>query len=115
MDPLLSDWPCLSDQLDKFAVRNSCRGPAVHSLDARLGLQVGRIFGRDARLEIDAFNLIESQDGVIDSALLLVDPAGSITSSGGTVTIPVLLNPNFGHVLYPSSRGRMLRVGFTIG
>jgi hypothetical protein len=71
--------------------------------------------GRDASLMIDGLNLIEPEDGVIDDALLLVDPSGSITSTGGVVTIPLTANPEFGSVLYPSSRGRMLRVGLRIG
>jgi hypothetical protein len=115
VDPLLSDWPCLDGQVGGFAARNSCRGPAVHSLDLRLQVRVGRLGGKDASLVLDAFNLVESEDGVIDDALLLVDPTGSISSSGGTVTVPLMVNPDFGSVLYKTSRGRMLRVGFRIG
>jgi hypothetical protein len=117
VDPLLSDWPCLADLVGGFATRNSCRGPSVHSIDVRLSLRVGRIGNREAHLVLDGFNLIESTDGVIDGALLLVDPAGSLTTSpdGSTVTIPFMLNSDFGSVLYPTSRGRMLRVGFRIG
>jgi len=117
VDPLLSDWSCLQDQAGGFAVRNSCRGPSAHSVDVRLSVRVGRLAGRDASLVLDGFNLIESSDGVIDDALLLVDPAGSITTSSGgaTVTVPFVVNPDFGRVLYPTSRGRMLRIGFRIG
>jgi hypothetical protein len=65
---------------------------------------------------LDGFNLIESSAGVIDNALLLVDPTGSITTSpdGATVTIPTTVNDGFGKVVYPSSRGRMLRIGVRI-
>jgi hypothetical protein len=115
VDPLLADWSCLDGQVGGFAVRNSCRGPAAHSLDVRLQVRVGRLGGKDASLVLDAFNLVESKDGVIDDALVLVDPAGSITSAGGTVTIPLTVNPDFGSVLYKASRGRMLRVGVRIG
>ncbi len=116
VDPLLSDWPCLSDQVGGFARRNSCRTPATHELDVRLRLDVGRLMGRDASLVLDAFNLIEPKSGVVDGALLLVDPAGTLTTApDGTVTVPVTINPNFGHILYPSTRGRMIRVGFRIG
>lgn len=117
VDPLLGDWPCLGDQVGGFAVRNSCRGPSVHSLDVRLRVSVGRIGGREASLVIDGFNLVESEDGVVDDALLLVDPAASLTTSSGgsVVTIPFTVNPDFGGILYPASRGRMVRVGFRIG
>jgi hypothetical protein len=66
---------------------------------------------------IDGFNLIENGDGVVDDALLLVDPDASIVTSpdGTVVTIPFTVNPDFGRILYPTSRGRMIRVGFRIG
>jgi hypothetical protein len=114
---LLSDWPCLEDQVGGFAARNSCRGPAVHSLDVRVRLNVGHVAGREASLVIDGFNLIENGDGVVDDALLLVDPDASIVTSpdGTVVTIPFTVNPDFGRILYPTSRGRMIRVGFRIG
>jgi hypothetical protein len=116
VDPLLADWSCLESQLGAFAVRNGCRGPAAHSLDVRVQLRVGRIGGREASLVLDGFNVIESGEGVVDDALLLVDPSGSITSApDGTVTIPFVVNPDFGRVLYQTGRGRMLRVGFRIG
>ena len=117
VDPLTGDWSCLADQVGAFATRNSCRRPSVHTLNARLQLTFARFGGRAASLTLDAFNLLESQDGVVDDALLLVDPAGSITTSpdGSTVTIPTQVNPDFGNVVYPSTRGRMLRIGVRIG
>jgi hypothetical protein len=115
VSPLLDASPCLSDQIDAFAVRNSCRAPAVHSLDVRLRFRVGQFMGREASLVLDGFGLIESRDGVVDDALLLVDPSGTLTSASGTVAVPVIANPDFGKVRHPSSRGRMLRIGFRIG
>ena len=112
---LAEEWSCLGDQAGGFAVRNSCRGPEQHSVDARVEVSLGRLGGRTARLTLDGFNLVEGSGGVIDDALLLVDPSGAITTDGSTVTIPVEVNPSFGQVLYPSSRGRMLRVGVRIG
>jgi hypothetical protein len=111
---LVDDWPCLSDNADAFAQRNSCRGPSRHTVDARVSFTLGRLQGRPVSVFVEGFNLVESDDGIIDDALLLVDPAGSITTSGGTVTVPVVANPDFGQILYPSSPGRMLRVGVTI-
>lgn len=117
VDPLLSDWACLKDQVGGFAVRNSCRAPAGQSVDVRLRLGLGRIGGHEASLVVDGFNLIESKDGLVDDALVLVDPAGSIATSadGSTVTVPVSVNPDFGRVLYPSSRGRIVRIGLRLG
>jgi hypothetical protein len=66
-------------------------------------------------LVLDGLNLIEAEEGVVDDALLLVDPSGTISSAGGVVTIPLTTNPDFGSLLYSSSRGRMLRVGLRIG
>ncbi|HET9947391.1 MAG TPA: carboxypeptidase-like regulatory domain-containing protein [Longimicrobiales bacterium] len=115
--PLLDEWPCLEGRLGDFAERNSCRGPAEHALDARVELRVGTLFGREAALVVEGLDLIESRGGILDTALLLVDPAGTLTTSpdGSAVTVPVTVNPDFGRVLYPASRGRQLRVGFRIG
>jgi len=113
---LADDWSCLADQAGGFAERNSCRGPSVHDLSLRLRFGFATFGGRTATLVLDGFNLIESSAGVIDNALLLVDPTGSITTSpdGATVTIPTTVNDGFGKVVYPSSRGRMLRIGVRI-
>jgi hypothetical protein len=106
---------CVSDQLGEFAARNSCRGPSAHALDLRLSFRLSQLMGRDVSLVVDGLDLIEAEEGVIDDALLLVDPSGTITSAGGVVTIPLLANPDFGSLMYSSSRGRMLRVGLRIG
>ena len=107
----INSWRC------SHATRNSCRGPEVHAVNARLHFAVGQIAGHPASLTLDGFNLLESSDGIIDDALLLVDPTASITTSpdGSTVTIPTIVNEGFGNVLYPSTRGRMLRIGVRIG
>jgi len=114
---LLTDWPCLNDQLDGFAERNSCRGPSRTGLDVRVRARLAQLGPRRLELEVDAYGLIESKEGLRDTALLLVNPSGAITSSpdGGTVTVPVTVNPNFGRVIVPTGRGRMLRVGLRIG
>jgi hypothetical protein len=115
VDPLLADWGCLSESVGGFAVRNSCRGPSVHSVDVRIRFRLGSVLGRDASLVLDGFDLIESNDGVIDDALLLVDPSATITGGTGTISVPVIANPGFGQVLYPTTPGRMLRIGLRIG
>ncbi|MEQ1857309.1 MAG: carboxypeptidase-like regulatory domain-containing protein [Longimicrobiales bacterium] len=115
VDPLLAAWPCLSDQGGGFAARNSCRGPSEHAVDVRVAVSLGRLGGRNASLVLDGLNLVEGKDGVVDHALLLVDPTGTLATSPGSVTIPLIVNPDFGRVLYPSTRGRQLRIGFRIG
>lgn len=113
--PLLEDWECLRSQVGAFAARNSCRGPSEHTLDIGLTFRLGTLWGRTASLVVDALDVIETEDGVLDTALLLVDPTGTVTTAGRTVTVPVTANPDFGRVIYPSSRGRMLRIGLRLG
>ncbi|MDX1748225.1 MAG: hypothetical protein R3324_20000, partial [Halobacteriales archaeon] len=112
---VLDTWSCLEDQVESFAARNSCRGPGSHTLDARIRVRLGAWGGRTTTLVLDGLNLVEPSGGIVDDALLLVDPAADLTTSDGTVTIPVTVNENFGSVRYSWSRGRMLRVGLKVG
>ena len=111
------EWPCLTDQSGSFAARNSCRGSAEHSVNAGLRARLGEVGGRVVHLDVDALNLVEFSGGLVDTALMLVDPTGTITVSpdGSTVTLPLLVNPQFGSVVYPASRGRMIRIGVRVG
>lgn len=114
---LSGEWSCLMSQQGTLAGRNSCRASMHHSLDARLALTTRRIGTLSVGLFVDVFNLLESDAGTIDDALLLVDPAGTITTTSGdgsTITIPLVVNERFGDVLYPWSRGRMIRIGLRI-
>jgi hypothetical protein len=117
LSALTESWSCLTEQAGTFATRNSCRGPASHTINLRMRYIFAQLVGRPASITVDGLNLIETSDAVIDEALLLVDPTGTITTSpdGSTITIPTTVNPGFGDVLYPTSRGRMLRVGVRIG
>lgn len=114
---LAGSWSCLSGQAGSFAERNSCRGPTRSTLDASLSLGVAATGGHTVYLTVEGFNLIESKSGIIDQALLLVNPSQPIQRSadGSTVTVPVTVNPNFGQVIVPDTRGRILRVGLRIG
>lgn len=114
---LHSAWPCLQNQAGGFAVRNSCRGPSSHNLSARVQVGLGDLGGQQASFFVEGLNLIESQDGLIDQALMLVDPDADLTYTQGDtrVAIPLTVNPEFGNVMVPTSRGRMLRVGLRIG
>jgi hypothetical protein len=114
---LLSEWPCLEDMLGGFAVRNGCRGPMQHGLDARLALTLGSLGRAGVSLVVDGLNLIESSDGLRDTALLLLDTEAplQISDDGSVITVPTRVNEGFGDVLLPSSMGRVLRVGIRIG
>jgi hypothetical protein len=97
-----------------FAERNSCREPAAQALDLRLtvGLPLRLASGAGLTLTIDAFNLAGSSSGVVDRAALLVDPAGSIsTGPTGVVTVPFVLNSQFGSLLSRRAEPRLVRFG----
>lgn len=112
----LGSEDCLADAAGGFVERNACRAPARQSLDARIAVGLGSLGGQSVELRLEGFNLLESEGGMVDDALFLVDPDAPIsTSSDGTVTIPTLVNPDFGEVVFPDSPGRILRIGFRIG
>lgn len=97
-----------------FAARNSCREDAAYGLDIRLsvGLPIRGGAGQHLALTLDAFNVVTSPVGIVDRALVLVDPNGAtLTNSAGRVTLPLLANPNFGSLLIRRNDGRTVRVG----
>ncbi len=117
VDTLMAEWDCLRGQVGRFAARNSCREPGVHALDVRLAMTVARPRGSAVDLFADAVNLIESDVGIRDRALFLVDPTGAITVDPGTgrLTVPLVANPDFGKLLVRRSNGRFVRVGVRVG
>ncbi len=110
---LVSEWDCLRDQIGRFAERNSCHGPGVHSLDVRLGIGITRVGRYSAELILDGLNLVEASVGLRDRALYLVDGSRLLSTdpSTGTVTVPLVANPGFGGLLARHTAARMLRVG----
>ena len=97
-----------------FAERNSCRGKSVQALDLSLsvGLPVTISGGGSLRLTIDGFNIMSSKTGIVDRAMLLIDPAQSLSSGGnGRVTVPFVLNTNFGSLLSRRVESRLIRFG----
>ena len=111
MSALLDEWSCLRDQAGTFAERNSCRGDALHFLDARLALELD--FGVGARVYLDAINLLQTELARPDAALLLVDPDGSIDAdpAAASITVPLMVNPRFGQPVRSIESGRILRIG----
>jgi hypothetical protein len=116
MDALLGARPCLASQSGRFAARNSCRGDAVHSLDARLSVQLFRIRGQPAELVVDGLNLVASEIGIPDRAVHLVDANAELVwdEAAGRVTVPLVANPAFGTPLLSYTPARTLRIGFRV-
>lgn len=114
---LTDAWDCLRTQIDQFAERNSCREPGRSRLDLRLTLQPFRLGGTPVQLIIDALNVVETDAGLRDHALYLVDRTGTLTTNAttGVVTVPLIANPGFGNVLARRSSGRALRLGLRVG
>jgi hypothetical protein len=108
----LSQGNC-SSGAGAFAERNSCREAAAYGLDVRLGLGLYTMKdGGRLSVFVDAFNLVSSELGLVDRALLLVDPAGALVSDGkGGVTVPLVVNPNFGNLASRRVDPRLVRFG----
>jgi hypothetical protein len=112
----LSDATCLSEYAGRIAARNACRGSSLHSVDAHVAIGLVRIGSMLGSLTVDAFNVLDTDIGLPDTALLLIDENQAIgqDSSGATV-IPTRINPEFGSATRPVHPGRMLRIGFKVG
>ncbi len=107
---------CPGGATGTFAVRNSCRGRIQQSLDltASVSLPIGGPTSRVV-LRVDAFNVVATESGIIDRALLLVDPTGSLTTTpSGNVILSLVANPKFGSLLVRRGEPRMVRVGLSV-
>jgi len=109
--------PCLTDQVGKFAQRNSCREAGRHAID--LGATVTLPFksmGSPLEVTFDVVNLVSSRSGIVDHALVLVDPQGTlVTDPSGNVTLPLIANPRFGKIISRRDEPRVLRLGLRLG
>jgi hypothetical protein len=114
--PLEGAWPCLRDLRGGGLQRNTCRAGSVHVLDTRVTVSLPAPAGQNWHLSLDVYNLLDAGDEIPDGALFLVDGAGSVSEDPGSdrITLPVVLNPDFGQPLFRSSPGRHLRVGLTM-
>lgn len=113
---LIAQYPCLDGQQNQFAQRNSCRSDMVHALDLNLavGLPVRSLGGR-VEVTLDAFNLVASKTGLVDRALVLVDPQGTLTTNGqGQLVLPLIANPDFGKLMSLRTENRLVRIGFRL-
>lgn len=117
MEVLLGQWGCLLPQAGRFAERNSCREPAVETLDLRVGLGPARLAGLPVELWIEALNVTDEPLVVRDHALYLVDAGVPLTTNPvtGDVTVPLVVNDNFGRPLAYRAAGRFVRFGLRVG
>jgi hypothetical protein len=112
-DAAVAAWPCLSSQLGHFAERNACRGAAVQSLDVRAGYST-KLGGLNPTFAVEVFDALGADRKIPDSALYLVDPDAELTVSGTTVTVPLMLNPNFGQPVAQPRIGRRMRISVSL-
>jgi hypothetical protein len=113
---LMGDWECLADQAGRFADRNSCRGPSLHLLDARAAVGFLRLQGHPVEVVVDVLNILDADIGTRDAALYLIDrDQDLLIAADGTVTVPLVTNPNFGEALSHYGSGRAFRLGLRIG
>ena len=116
MDAVIAQWSCLRTQIGRFAARNSCRSSAVQDLAARLVVGLVRIGGYPLELVVDGLNLVQSNVGIVDQALYLVDRTRtlSVNPATGVVTVPLVANPNFGKLLVRQTGAQVLRAGIRV-
>lgn len=113
---LAARWPCLAEQAGTFAQRNSCRAESASFLDARVAVGLFGSNGRKAELVFDALNLVATGGAEVDRALYLVDTQRllSVNSASGQVSVPLIINPQFGAPLMRASASRTLRIGLRV-
>jgi hypothetical protein len=117
-DPVFVDQGGIAGCADavggEFAARNSCRESGAQALDLRLAIGLPFTLGSGGAVffTLDAFNVVSSETGVVDRAVVLVDPAGSLgTGANGSVSIPFIANPRFGTLLSRRAEPRLIRFG----
>jgi hypothetical protein len=110
---LLSQWDCLRSQIGRFAERNACRGPWISTVDLRLTLSTIRLGSHPLEVVVDALNLLDSDIAEPDHAVYLLDPSGTVSRNPatGVVTVPLVVNPDFGKPVTRYSSGRVFRLG----
>jgi hypothetical protein len=113
---LFADWDCLRVDVGRFVERNACRQAGVHTLDVRLAVGPVRFAGVPFELVVDGLNLVESDIADPDQALYLIDPNAPVSRdpTTGDVTIPLVVNPNFGAPAIRRTPGRAIRIGVRI-
>jgi len=116
MDAVLSRWSCLQQASGGFVERNSCRGDATTTLDARAAFRLPDFGGVRLSATAEAIDLLETDFAMPDAALYRIDPGQSLVHNGAerTVAVPLLVNPGFGEPLVRPRTGRSIRVGLAL-
>jgi hypothetical protein len=115
MPALTAANACMTSGNSLVAERNSCRDPAVKSLDLHLGFTLPIGGAHPVSLLVDAFNVVSTDIGLFDHAAVAVDPSGTITfNSAGRLVLPLKANDNFGHLLSRRGEPRTVRIGFRV-
>ena len=116
MDALMSAWPCLAAQVGRFAARNACRAPATRALDLWLRFDLSAIRGLPLALTVEARNIVEPDIAARDAAVHLVDGSGAVATDpvSGQVTVPLVVNPNFGAPLTRRGTARAVWIGIRV-
>jgi hypothetical protein len=83
----------------------------VGRLDLRLALALGPRF----ELLVDALDVVAQDAAPVDRALYLVDRAAALGTTAGVVTVPLVVNPNFGLRTGRRAPGAAVRVGLRMG
>jgi hypothetical protein len=108
MTGLTTSNRCLGSQVGAIAARNSCRDPAVESLDLHAAVRIAHGWA----LTLDGFSVVGSTTGLYDHAAVLVDPRETITTdAAGHTVLPLIANPTFGQLLSRRGEPRVIRVG----
>jgi len=112
---VLSEWGCLRQQTG-FVERNACRGEFTHRLDVRASFRVANLAIGRVDLVLDALDVIVTERGRPDNALLLIDRNGAITTDPltGASVLPYVANPAFGNILADRSPGVLWRAGLRV-
>lgn len=115
LDALMGRWPCLRDLVGGPPERNVCRTDTIHELNVSLAVALRGSPRWGLELTVDALNLMDSGPVIPDPAAFTVDGSGSLqTGGGGTIQLPVRVNPGFGEPLVRLSPGRSIRVGLGV-
>lgn len=107
----LRDGGCPGGAGNEFAGRNSCREKVQQGLDLHLSIGLP-VRAQRVVLQVDAFNVVATETGIVDRAALLIDPGQAlITDGAGNVVLPLVANPRLGRLLVRRGEPRVVRVG----
>jgi len=67
-----------------------------------------------ASILVEAFDLLDAERRMPDSALYLIDEAAPLAVNGNVVTVPLVANPDFGKPRAWPLSGRTLRLGLSL-